>query len=89
VVCPGPGTPFRPGVDNPASSSPDCGITFSEPSADQAGGEFPVTETVSWSVTWAGAGQAGTVAGLTSQLTAALTVREVQALVVAAGGGTR
>ncbi|MBL7489720.1 hypothetical protein I6A60_29320 [Frankia sp. AgB1.9] len=89
TVCAGPGTPFRPGIDDPAAASPDCGITFSQASTGQGDGRFPVTVTVSWSVAWAGAGQAGVFGGLTSRLVSAVTVREVQALVVTAGGGTR
>jgi len=89
VVCAGPGTPFRPGVDDPAAGSPDCGITFARSSAGEVDGRFRVTVTVSWSVGWAGAGQTGVFTGLTSQLVTAMAVDESQALVVAPSGGAR
>jgi hypothetical protein len=89
VTCSGPGTPFRPGIDDPAKGSPDCGITFSRSSAGQVDGRFRVTVTVTWSVGWAGAGQTGVFDGLTSQLVTAMAVDESQALVVAPGGRAR
>jgi hypothetical protein len=72
VTCAGPGTPWRPGLD-PAAASPDCGYRYPRSSADEPGAAFTVTVTITWIVSWAGAGAAGTVAGLTT--VAALPVR--------------
>jgi hypothetical protein len=71
--CPGPGTPWTNGRD-PSAASPTCGHTYARP------GSFTLTATVTWSVSWAGGGQSGTVPGLTSTATAAITVTESQAL---------
>ena len=79
VVCRGPGTPFPPGAD-PAAVSPDCGYTYRHSSAAQPGQAYPVTATVTWTVTWAGAGQAGTFPGLTTTGAAAFPVAESQAV---------
>ncbi|WP_245849098.1 hypothetical protein [Lentzea kentuckyensis] len=79
VTCTGAGTPFRPGNDAKASS-PDCGHTYRTSSAGQAGQAFPVTVTVRWIVTWAGAGQSGTFPDLTTTDTAAFGVAESHAL---------
>lgn len=84
VTCTGAGTPFRPGGD-PAAPSPDCGHTYGRSSAAQPGETFAVSATVHWTVTWAGAGQAGTFPDLTSTGAAAFRVAEAQALNV--GGG--
>jgi len=80
VTCAGPGSPFRPGVDDPAGSSPTCGFTPSRP------GRWPVTVTESWQVAWAGAGQGGTLPALTTRTTAVLPVGETEALVGSGGG---
>lgn len=76
VTCRGAGTPFRQGSD-PKASSPDCGYTYRTSSAGQA---FPVTVTVRWTVTWAGAGQSGTFPDLTTTDSAAFRVTESHAL---------
>jgi hypothetical protein len=80
VVCRGPGTAFRAGVDRASGGSPDCGHTYLRASAGQAGGVFVVTATVQWSVSWAGGGQAGVLPPLTSAATVTLRVAESQAL---------
>jgi hypothetical protein len=80
VSCAGPGSPFRPGVDDPAGSSPTCGFTPSRP------GRWPVTVTETWQVVWAGAGQGGTLPALTTRTTAVLAVGETEALVGSGGG---
>jgi hypothetical protein len=82
VVCHGPGTVFPAGGD-PKAASPDCGHTYTRSSAGQPGGAFAVTATVTWAITWAGGGQAGTLPAMTTQATAAFTVAESQALVTA------
>jgi hypothetical protein len=80
VVCRGPGTSFRPGVDRAAAGSPDCGHTYLRSSAGAPGGVFMVTATIEWSVSWAGGGQAGTLPALTSTSSVVLRVTESQAL---------
>lgn len=85
VTCTGAGTPFRPGTD-PKASSPDCGHTYHASSASQAGQAFPVTATVHWTVTWAGAGQGGTFPDMTTTGNAAFRVAESQALNNNGGG---
>jgi len=80
VVCRGPGTAFRAGVDWASGGSPDCGHTYLRASAGQPGGVFVVTATVEWSVSWAGGGQAGALPPLTSAATVTLRVTESQAL---------
>jgi len=79
VTCTGPGTPYSASM-NPTGGSPDCGHTYPRSSAGQAGATFAVSATVHWSVTWAGAGQAGTFAGLTTTATVNVPVAESQAL---------
>jgi hypothetical protein len=80
VVCHGPGTPWRPGTD-PAASSPDCGYRYLHSSAGASGGAFPVTVTITWQVTWAGAGQGGTIAGLTTAGAVQVRVAESQTVI--------
>lgn len=80
VVCTGPGTPWRPGTD-PAMASPDCGFVYRHSSASVPGGRYTVTVTVAWEVTWAGAGRAGTVPGLTTTGTLPVRVQESQAVI--------
>lgn len=79
VTCAGPGTPFA-ASSNPKASSPDCGHTYRTSSASQTGQAFPVTATVHWTVTWAGAGQGGVFPDLTTTGNAAFRVAESQAL---------
>jgi hypothetical protein len=80
VVCRGPGTPYAPGADA-ASSSPDCGHTYRLSSAGEPGEVFTASVTVSWTVTWSGAGESGTFPDLTTTGEAAFRVAESQALV--------
>jgi len=79
LTCAGAGIPFRAGSD-PQAPSPDCGHTYRTSSASQAGQAFPVVATVHWTVTWSGAGQAGTFPDLTTTGNAAFRVAEAQAL---------
>ncbi len=79
VTCTGPGTPFSAGAD-PRSTSPDCGHTYQRSSAAMPAERFPAVVTVSWQVTWAGAGAAGTFPDMTTATAAALRVAEAQAL---------
>jgi hypothetical protein len=80
VTCAGPGTTWTPGTD-PASASPDCGHIYRHSSANALGGRYTVTVTVSWEVVWAGAGQSGTVPGLTTTGQLQTRVQESQAVV--------
>ena len=79
VTCDGPGAVFTVS-DDPASASPTCGHTYRASSASQPNAAYLVTVTVRWSVTWAGAGQSGTFADLTTSATAHAPVAEAQAL---------
>jgi hypothetical protein len=80
VVCRGPGTPYRVSAD-PGVGSPDCGHTYRRSSAGQPGGTFRVTAVISWSISWAGGGETGTLPDLETTSTAAFRVSESQALV--------
>ncbi len=80
VVCHGPGTPWRPGTD-PMAASPDCGYRYVRSSASAPGGAYRVTVTISWQVTWAGAGQGGTIPGLTTTGVAQVRVAESQTVI--------
>ncbi|BCJ62991.1 hypothetical protein [Polymorphospora rubra] len=77
VTCTGPGTPWTSGTD-PANASPDCGHVYRRSSAATPGGRYVVTVTVTWEVTWAGAGQSGTVPGLTTTGQVQARVQESQ-----------
>jgi hypothetical protein len=80
VTCRGAGTPYT-SADNPAAVSPDCGHTYTASSAGQPGGAFRATATITWDVTWQGAGGAGGVlAPLFTTAAAAFRVAESQAL---------
>lgn len=80
VSCTGPGTPWMPGTD-PMKASPDCGHVYRHSSANAPGGCFTVAVTVTWEVAWAGAGQSGTVPGLTTTGQVQARVQESQAVV--------
>ncbi|MBN1173103.1 MAG: hypothetical protein JXA67_13090 [Micromonosporaceae bacterium] len=80
VTCTGPGTPWKAGTD-PMASSPDCGYTYRRSSAGSAGAAFSVTVAITWEVTWAGAGQSGTIAGLNTAGTVPVRVAESQAVI--------
>ncbi|RLK61911.1 hypothetical protein CLV68_2456 [Actinokineospora cianjurensis] len=73
VTCNGPGDPLLGG--DPRAASPTCGHTFR-----RASERYPVTATIHWSVSWAGAGTGGTFPELTTSTTTAFRVVEIQAL---------
>lgn len=79
VVCEGPGTKWRAGTDPRTASS--CGHTYRSSSAGAVGSRFALRATVTWSVTWAGGGQTGTVPPLTTTSSVALPVAQSQAIV--------
>lgn len=79
VTCPGAGTPFPTG-GNPSAASPDCGHTYTRSSQGQPNNQFPVSASIHWTVTWAGAGQGGTFPNLTTTSSASFAVAESQAV---------
>ena len=79
VTCSGPGTSYTANAD-PRGASPTCGFTYRNSSATQSGAAFTVTATVRWSVSWAGAGQRGTFAGLATTAAVRVPVGESEAL---------
>jgi hypothetical protein len=85
VTCQGAGAPYT-SADNPAAASPDCGHTYTSSSAGQPGGAFTATATITWDVTWQGAGGAGgALAPLFTTAVAAFRVAESQALNTSGG----
>ena len=85
VTCQGPGTAYAAG-DNPSAASPTCGYTYQASSAGQPGGAYKVTVTITWDITWAGAGGAGGVlAPLQTVAAAQFRVAESQALNTSGG----
>ena len=84
VTCAGSGTPWQ-GGDNPATASPTCGHTYMQDSAAAAGGMFTLTATIAWRVTWAGAGRAGVINGLTTTANVRVLVVQAQAIVTGTG----
>ena len=89
VTCAGPGTAWTPGTD-PAASSPTCGHTYRRSSAGMPGGTFPVTATLSWTVSWTvtssdgGPGDrtpGGTVPDLSTTSTTAVHVADMPTVV--------
>ena len=79
-TCDGPGTAWTRGT-NPRASSPDCGHVYRHSSAGAAGGSYTVSATVTWEVTWAGAGQTGTVPGLETTGQVQTRVQESQTVI--------
>lgn len=65
----------RPANMDPLTPSPDCGHTY------QRRGDYTITATADWVVSWQALGQAGTLP-LTSGATTSIPVREFQSLVV-------
>ncbi|MEV5062321.1 hypothetical protein AB0K94_14700 [Streptomyces sp. NPDC053794] len=80
-VCKGPGTPYSKKYD-PRASSPDCGYTYQKTSLVDPGGTFTLAVQVTWDVEWHGGGQGGVVPGMVMAAQRAVTVDEVQAVVV-------
>lgn len=76
VTCHNGGTQWKPGMD-PAKPSPTCGHTYTTPSAGRKGGVYTLRATVTWHITWVGAGSSGVAGDLTT--TDAITVRAVEA----------
>lgn len=77
VVCEGPGTVWRPGMD-PEAESPDCGYTYT-----RSASEVEVTATVYWTVTWASTtGTGGSFADLATASQAVWEVAESRSVIV-------
>lgn len=83
LVCDGPGVAWTGG--DPLGSSA-CSHTYTRASVGLPGGVFTLSATVTWQVTWAGAGMAGDAGTLTTTTTTPVVVAEVQGLNV---GGAR
>ncbi|MCR3721141.1 MULTISPECIES: hypothetical protein [Prauserella salsuginis group] len=79
LTCRGPGTEFPADAD-PGSASPDCGHTYQRSSAGAADARFPVTATVSWQITWSGAGEQGRFPNMATDDETSFRVAEAQAL---------
>lgn len=79
-TCEGPGTAWTRGTD-PRASSPDCGHVYRHSSAGTGSGSYTVSATVTWEVTWAGAGQTGTVPGLETTGQVQTRVQESQTVI--------
>ena len=82
VTCSGAGTAYQPNMPA-ANQHTSCSYTWTQSSAGQPGGTFPVTATVYWQVTWAargapGGGSLGQVPGPPAR--AAVAVAEAQAI---------
>lgn len=79
IVCQTAGTPYKPEYGR--KDSPDCGYTYKLSSTREPGRAYTVTATSSWVITWAGAGQTGTIRldGLTRS--AQIRIGEAQVLV--------
>jgi len=85
VTCHGSGTPYAKG-DNPASSSPTCGYTYTRSSAGQPHAAYHVTVTITWDITWTGPGGAGgALPPLFTAAAAPMRVAESQAVNTAGG----
>ena len=65
----------RPTNIDPLTPSPDCGHTYLRR------GDYTITATAGWAVTWQALGQSGTLP-LSTRATSAIPVREFQSLVV-------
>ncbi|RJT84838.1 ATP/GTP-binding protein [Cryobacterium melibiosiphilum] len=77
VACAGVGTPFV--VAYGAVDSPTCGHRYARTSNAQPGGEYTVTATSQWSVTWSGGGQSGVIP-LTTESSTTVDINELQSV---------
>ena len=79
VVCRSVGTPYEASFGK--RESPDCGHVYEESSAHQPSGKYTVTATSDWVITWAGAGQTGTIRLNGLSRSVEIAVGEAQVLV--------
>lgn len=77
TTCSGPGTPYT-NADSASAASPTCGHTYTR---DSGTGDFTLSATITWNVTWAGGGQSGAFNGMTTTATEAVHVEQSRALV--------
>lgn len=59
ITCGGAGTPYS--ATDGQSKSPDCGYVYQKSSSHEQDGKYTVTAASDWVITWAGAGQTGTI----------------------------
>lgn len=78
VTCTGPGTPYS--TSRGGASSPDCGHTYTAPSAGQTNDAYRVTATTTWDVTWVGGGATGRLTTTRASVTTA-RIGEMQVLI--------
>ena len=84
VSCRGPGTPWRRGLSEDASS---CTHTYRSSSASRPGGTFSLEATVTLEVSWtSNAAAGGTLPAITRSSTLAVEVGEIQAIGTRGGG---
>jgi hypothetical protein len=79
IVCKTAGTPYKPEYGR--KESPDCGYTYKLSSAREPGQAYTVTAASSWVITWAGAGQTGTIRLDGLARSAQIRIGEAQVLV--------
>jgi hypothetical protein len=80
VTCPGPGTPYNPGLPAQAQHS-DCTFTYGQSSDGLPGNAYQASATVTWDASWQGSGGAGGALGPAGQTAAfPVPVAEAQSL---------
>jgi hypothetical protein len=79
VVCHTAGTPYQPSYG--MQESPDCGHIYTKSSSHEEDERFTVTAISDWVVTWAGAGQSGTIRLNGLQRSVEVAIGEAQVLV--------
>ncbi|MFE3998032.1 hypothetical protein ACFX43_04430 [Nocardioides sp. YIM B13467] len=79
VECRTAGTPYEASFGKKAS--PDCGHVYRLSSAREPGGNYTVTATSAWVITWEGAGQTGTIRLNGLSRSVEIAVGEAQVLV--------
>lgn len=78
ISCRGPGTPWRPGLNEDASN---CTHTYRRSSASRPGGTFGLKATVTLEVSWtSNAAPGGTLPAISRTSTVAVEVGEIQAI---------
>jgi hypothetical protein len=79
VACTSAGTKWTASYDVEAES-PTCGHSYTRSSASAPGGEYAVSVTVEWTVSWSGGGSSGTGPGMTTTASTSWPVAESQAI---------
>ena len=80
VSCANPGTAYAPSYGGAAS--PNCGYTYTQPSGGNPSGEYNITATTTWQVSWvASTGRTGTLPPVTTPpSTTTVKIGELQAV---------